>query len=77
MVLEESTSAGGVIDSKPMSVFDLMIQMEKQGHLNLKLSGHTCQRPPAVVRGEDQDRTNAFFGGVCMFLVKNSSTLLG
>ena len=57
--MEENASAGGVSDGKPMSIFALMVQLERQGVLDLKLSCHKVQRPPAVVRGEDEDRSDA------------------
>lgn len=55
VVLEE-TVANGVADSPPMSLFDLMISLEKQGVLDTKLSGHTLSRPPSVQRGDESDR---------------------
>ena len=51
------SSRGGVSDSKPMTIFECLVMLEKRGTLDMKLSGHQCQRPASVVRGEDQDRT--------------------
>lgn len=54
VVLEEQTSQGAA-DSQPMSLYALMVSMEKKGHLDTKLTGHLVDRPPAVKRGEDRD----------------------
>lgn len=73
VVLEESTSAGGVSDGKPMSIYALMVQLERQGVLDLKLSCHNVQRPPSVVRGEDEDRSDAIKHITCFSFWENNS----
>jgi len=55
VVLEETTG-NGVSDSPPISVYDLIVKMETQGNLDLKVSGHTLSRPVAVQRGTESDR---------------------
>ena len=55
MILEETTS-NGVADSAPISMYDLIVKMETQGHLDPKISGHTLSRPVAVQRGAEADR---------------------
>ena len=55
VVLEETTSQGPV-DSQPMSVFQMMVSFEKKGVLDLKVTGHLVDRPPAVKRGEESDK---------------------
>ena len=55
MVLEETTSQGPA-DSQPMSVFQMMVSFEKKGVLDLKVTGHSVDRPPAVKRGEESDK---------------------
>lgn len=52
----EETTSGGVTDSKPMSVYEVVVQLERRGVLDSKLSGHEVSRPAAVQRGEEQDR---------------------
>ena len=41
-----------------MSVYQLLVSFEKRGHLDLKLTGHQCERPPEVQRGERSDAIN-------------------
>ncbi|CAK9043211.1 unnamed protein product [Durusdinium trenchii] len=57
VVLEEQTSTG-LQDVGPMSVYQLLVSFEKRGHLDLKLTGHQCERPPEVQRGERSDAIN-------------------
>lgn len=54
MVLEEQTSTGAQ-DVGPMTVYELLVSFEKRGHLDLTLTGHKCDRPPEVRRGERSD----------------------
>ena len=55
VVLEEQSSQG-TTDSPPMTLFDLIIKLEKAGHLDTTSCGHQISRPPTVARGEETDR---------------------
>eukprot|EP00438_Fugacium_kawagutii_P036217 Skav223158 [mRNA] locus=scaffold2973:257878:262548:- [translate_table: standard] len=57
VVLEEQTSTGAQ-DVGPMTVYELLVSFEKRGHLDLTLTGHKCERPPEVKRGERADAIN-------------------
>eukprot|EP00438_Fugacium_kawagutii_P018576 Skav220207 [mRNA] locus=scaffold2858:206317:210868:- [translate_table: standard] len=54
VVLEEQ-SAQGLVDTGPMSIFELVLSFEKRGHLDLKMTGHNIERPANVQRGEAPD----------------------
>ena len=54
-MLEEQSSQGPS-DTAPMSIYELVVSMEKKGILDLKLTGHGFDRPAAVKRGEERDR---------------------
>lgn len=43
------------MDTGPFSLYELLISLEKRGHLDQTLTGHSYQRPPAVARGEQRD----------------------
>eukprot|EP00438_Fugacium_kawagutii_P020088 Skav200150 [mRNA] locus=scaffold2013:409300:426011:+ [translate_table: standard] len=66
VVLEEQTSQGSA-DTNPMSVFDLIVSMEKKGILDCKLTGHTTDRPAAVRRGEERDRIEVVHQSFSLF----------
>lgn len=55
VVLEEQGTQGAS-DGPPSSLFTLIVQLEKRGLLDLKLTGHKIDRPPDVKRGESADR---------------------
>ncbi|CAK9077334.1 unnamed protein product [Durusdinium trenchii] len=48
-------SPQGLRDIGPMTVYKLLVSFEKRGILDLKLTGHSAERPPAVQRGEQHD----------------------
>lgn len=54
VVLEE-TGSRGAADSDAMTIFDLIVMLEKRGLVDLTLTGHKFERPPAVKRGESED----------------------
>ena len=51
----EEQSAHGLVDNGPMTLYQMLVAMEKQGHMDLVLTGHSVQRPAAVARGEESD----------------------
>lgn len=53
--MEEQT-ARGPTDGSPTTLYDIVVKLEKQGCLDLKVTGHTISRPPSVQRGEESDR---------------------
>ena len=53
-MLEEQGSQG-ISDSKPMSIFQMLIMLEKRGMLDMRLSCHKAERPASVQRGEAAD----------------------
>lgn len=55
VVLEETTSQGQQ-DSEPMTLFQLIHSFERKGCLDMKVTGHTIDRPASVKRGEENDR---------------------
>lgn len=55
VVLEETTSQG-TQDTAPMTIYHMIHSFEKRGILDLKVTGHSIERPPAVRRGEEADR---------------------
>ena len=55
VVLEEQTSQGPA-DSNPMTLFELVLMLERKGILDTKITGHGVDRPPSVKRGEETDR---------------------
>ena len=60
VVFEESSDKGST-DSPPMPLKQLMLNMERQGILDLSVTGHSVSRPPSVLRGEEADRQVVFF----------------
>lgn len=55
-VVWEETTAKGVSDSSPMTLYELLFTIEKRGTLQYTITGHKAERPPAVQRGEETDR---------------------
>lgn len=55
MCLEEQ-SPQGLVDIGPFTVYKMFVGFEKKGMMDLKLTGHGFNRPPAVQRGEESDR---------------------
>ncbi|CAJ1431871.1 unnamed protein product, partial [Effrenium voratum] len=56
IVLLEEQTARGPTDGSPTTLYDTVVKLEKQGCLDLKVTGHTISRPPSVQRGEESDR---------------------
>ncbi|CAK8992499.1 Uncharacterized protein SCF082_LOCUS3131, partial [Durusdinium trenchii] len=50
------TTSQGTQDTAPMTIYHMIHSFEKRGILDLKVTGHSIERPPAVRRGEEADR---------------------
>ncbi|CAK8999510.1 unnamed protein product [Durusdinium trenchii] len=58
VVFEEQSAEKGVpSDSAPMPIKNLLIQMEKRGFMDTVVTAHKVERPAAVMRGEESDRS--------------------
>ncbi|CAK9072441.1 Uncharacterized protein SCF082_LOCUS35627 [Durusdinium trenchii] len=55
LVCLEEQSPQGLVDIGPFTVYKMFVGYEK-GMMDLKLTGHGFNRPPAVQRGEESDR---------------------
>ena len=54
-VIMEEQGSSGAQDSAPMTLHEAMVMMEKRGMIDLKVSGHSVERPAAVKRGDEPD----------------------
>ncbi|CAK9073577.1 unnamed protein product, partial [Durusdinium trenchii] len=54
-VIMEEQGSSGAQDSAPMTLHEAMVMMEKRGMMDLKVSGHSVERPAAVKRGDEPD----------------------
>ena len=66
VVLEEQTSQGPA-DSNPMTLFELVLMLERKGILDTKITGHGVDRPPSVKRGEETDRLEVVHESYSLF----------
>ena len=66
VVPEEQTSQGPA-DSNPMTLFELVLMLERKGILDTKITGHGVDRPPSVKRGEETDRLEVVHESYSLF----------
>lgn len=59
VVLEETSSENKTSDSAPMTLFDLIVLLEKRGIFDATVSCHSCERPASVQRGDESDRRSS------------------
>ncbi|CAK9084942.1 Uncharacterized protein SCF082_LOCUS40266 [Durusdinium trenchii] len=56
VVLEEPVQGGSPQDTSPMMLHKLLKLLEQRGVVQFTVTGHQCDRPPEVKRGEAADR---------------------
>lgn len=66
-VILEETSTSGVTDSLPMTLFKLVVLLEKRGLTGFTLTGHKLDRPSSVKRGESADAIEVEHQSYCVY----------